>query len=109
MGQQSGVVEREIELRGSDGAAVPAFVAEPSGAKGAPRIVIAPEIFGLSPWVKSAARRLAPGGALIVEAGQGQSGEIQGLMTAAGLTLEWPAKTDLAGIRRAVAGRKAPS
>lgn len=62
MGQQSGVVEREIELRGSDGAAVPAFVAEPSGAKGAPRIVIAPEIFGLSPWVKSAARRLAKEG-----------------------------------------------
>jgi release factor glutamine methyltransferase len=56
----------------------------------------------------AAAQRLAPGGVLIVEAGQGQSGEIQGLMTAAGLTLERPAKTDLAGIRRAVAGRKMP-
>lgn len=62
MGQQGGFVEREIELRGSDGAAVPAFVAEPSGAPGAPRIVIAPEIFGLSPWVKSVTRRLAKEG-----------------------------------------------
>jgi hypothetical protein len=31
------------------------------------------------------------------------------MMAAAGLTLERPAKTDLAGIRRAVAGRKLPS
>lgn len=56
-----------------------------------------------------AARLLAPGGALIVEAGQGQSDAIQGLMMAAGLTLERPVKTDLAGIQRAVAGRKMPS
>jgi release factor glutamine methyltransferase len=59
--------------------------------------------------IPEAARLLLPGGALVVEAGRGQSGPIEGLMTAAGLTHERPAKADLAGIRRAVAGRKAPS
>jgi release factor glutamine methyltransferase len=58
--------------------------------------------------IPQAAQLLTPGGTLIVEAGLGQSGRIQGLMTAAGLTLQWPPKADLAGIPRAVAGRKAP-
>jgi release factor glutamine methyltransferase len=58
--------------------------------------------------IPQAAHLLAPGGTLIVEAGLGQSGYIQGLMTAAGLTFESPPKADLAGIPRAVAGRKAP-
>jgi len=58
--------------------------------------------------IPQAATLLAPRGALVVEAGHGQSDDIQGLMTAAGLTRERPAKTDLAGIRRAVAGRKLP-
>ena len=58
--------------------------------------------------VPQAARLLAHGGALVVEVGQGQSGKIEGLMMAAGLTLERPAKADLAGVRRAVAGRKLP-
>jgi release factor glutamine methyltransferase len=58
--------------------------------------------------IPQAARLLAPGGALVVEAGHGQSGEIQGLIDAAGLTCERPPKVDLAGIRRAVAGRKKP-
>jgi release factor glutamine methyltransferase len=58
--------------------------------------------------VPQAARLLGPGGALVVEAGQDQSGDIEGLMTAAGLTRERPPKADLAGIRRAVAGRKMP-
>jgi release factor glutamine methyltransferase len=58
--------------------------------------------------IPQAAHLLAGGGTLIVEAGLGQSGHIQGLMTAAGLTLQWPPKADLAGIPRAVAGRKAP-
>jgi release factor glutamine methyltransferase len=58
--------------------------------------------------IPQAARLLAPGGVLVVEAGQGQSGDIQGLMAARGLTLPAPAKADLAGIRRAVAGRKLP-
>jgi release factor glutamine methyltransferase len=58
--------------------------------------------------IPQAARLLAPGGALVVEAGHGQSGEIQGLIDAAGLTCEQPPKADLAGVRRAVAGRKKP-
>jgi carboxymethylenebutenolidase len=62
MGQKSGVVERDVELRATDGVQLPAFVAEPSGAPGAPRIVIAPEIFGVSSWVKSVARKLAQEG-----------------------------------------------
>ncbi|MEA2859449.1 MAG: release factor glutamine methyltransferase, partial [Methylobacteriaceae bacterium] len=51
---------------------------------------------------------LAPQGALVVEVGQGQSGDVGGLMTAAGLTLELPARADLADIPRAVGGRKMP-
>ncbi|MEA2914789.1 MAG: release factor glutamine methyltransferase [Bradyrhizobium sp.] len=58
--------------------------------------------------IPEAARLLRPGGALVVEAGHGQSGPIEGLMTAAGLTHDRPAKADLAGIPRAVAGRKLP-
>jgi release factor glutamine methyltransferase len=58
--------------------------------------------------IPQAAGLLAPRGGLIVEAGLGQSGHIQGLMTAAGLMLERPPKADLAGVPRAVAGRKAP-
>jgi release factor glutamine methyltransferase len=58
--------------------------------------------------IPQAARLLAPDGALVVEAGHGQSREIEDLMTAAGLTLTTPAKADLAGIPRAVAGRKLP-
>jgi release factor glutamine methyltransferase len=59
--------------------------------------------------IPQAARLLAQHGALVVEVGHGQSGDIEGLMTAAGLTLERPPKADLAGIHRAVAGRKLPS
>ncbi|WMT74754.1 peptide chain release factor N(5)-glutamine methyltransferase [Bradyrhizobium sp. Ash2021] len=58
--------------------------------------------------IPQAAGLLAPGGALVVEAGQGQSGPIQGLMTAAGLAPAGAPKADLAGIQRAVAGRKTP-
>jgi release factor glutamine methyltransferase len=58
--------------------------------------------------VPQAAGLLAPGGTLVVEAGLGQSGQIQDLMTSAGLTLQWPPKGDLAGVPRAVAGRKVP-
>jgi release factor glutamine methyltransferase len=59
--------------------------------------------------IPQAARLLLPGGALVVEVGQGQSAEVEGLMMAAGLMRERAAKADLAGIRRAVAGRKLPS
>jgi release factor glutamine methyltransferase len=58
--------------------------------------------------IPQAARLLKPGGALIVEAGCGQSGPISELMAASGLTSEGPPKVDLAGIPRAVAGRKPP-
>lgn len=58
--------------------------------------------------IPQAARRLAPGGILVVEAGHDQSGDIGELMTAAGLTQQKPPRADLAGIRRAVAGRKLP-
>jgi release factor glutamine methyltransferase len=53
-------------------------------------------------------RLLSSGGTVVVEAGQGQSGDIEALMTAAGLVLDGPPKADLAGIPRAVAGRKLP-
>jgi release factor glutamine methyltransferase len=58
--------------------------------------------------IPQAERLLKRGGALVVEAGQGQSGDIEALMTAAGLTVESPVKTDLAGISRAVSARKMP-
>jgi release factor glutamine methyltransferase len=58
--------------------------------------------------IPQAARLLAFRGVLVVEAGHGQSSAIGQLMTAAGLTRERPAKADLAGVLRAVAGRKLP-
>ncbi|MGY8707194.1 peptide chain release factor N(5)-glutamine methyltransferase [Bradyrhizobium sp. 18BD] len=58
--------------------------------------------------IPQAAERLAPGGALIVEAGQGQAGDIETLMAAAALTVDRPPKADLAGIPRAVSARKMP-
>ena len=58
--------------------------------------------------IPQAACLLVPGAVLVVEAGQGQSRDIEALMTAAGLTQERPPKADLAGIARAVAGRKLP-
>ncbi len=58
--------------------------------------------------IPQAAERLAPGGALIVEAGQGQAGDIETLMRAAALTVDRPPKPDLAGILRAVSAKKMP-
>jgi release factor glutamine methyltransferase len=58
--------------------------------------------------IPQAAERLAPGGALIVEAGQGQAGDIETLMTAAALSVDRPPRADLAGIPRAVSARKMP-
>jgi release factor glutamine methyltransferase len=58
--------------------------------------------------IPQAARLLRDGGALVVEAGRGQSVDVEGLMTAAGLTVAHPPKADLAGIPRAVGGRKMP-
>jgi release factor glutamine methyltransferase len=56
--------------------------------------------------IPQAAGLLAPRAALVVEAGEGQSAEIQALMTAAGLMPIIAPKADLAGIPRAVAGHK---
>ena len=58
--------------------------------------------------IPEAARLLAPGGTLIVEAGSGQSGAIAELMSASGLTSQQPPKADLTGIPRAVSGRIPP-
>jgi release factor glutamine methyltransferase len=51
---------------------------------------------------------LVPGGLLIVEVGQGQSRDVEALMTASGLAPEGSPRPDLAGIERGVAGRKRP-
>jgi release factor glutamine methyltransferase len=59
--------------------------------------------------IPQSAALLAPGSVLVVEAGQGQSGDIETLMRGSGLTVDGGPKTDLAGIFRAVTGRKMPS
>ncbi|MDP3691264.1 peptide chain release factor N(5)-glutamine methyltransferase [Bradyrhizobium sp.] len=59
--------------------------------------------------IPQAAQLLAPSGALVVEVGQGQHDDVRGLMMAAGLAPDGPAKADLAGIRRAVSCRRKPS
>jgi release factor glutamine methyltransferase len=58
--------------------------------------------------IPQSAALLASGGALVVEAGSGQSGAIETLMAGSGLTMDGRPKTDLAGIFRAVTGRKMP-
>jgi len=58
--------------------------------------------------IPQAAELLVPGGIVVVEAGTGQSGDIERLMAAAALTKTTDPKADLGGILRAVAGRKSP-
>jgi release factor glutamine methyltransferase len=58
--------------------------------------------------IPQAMQLLADGGVLVVEVGYDQAGEIEGLMTAAGIALASPPKADLAGIPRAIGGRKMP-
>jgi len=58
--------------------------------------------------IPQAARLLSPQGVLVVEVGHGQSEQVRALMMTEGLTPEKAAKADLAGIPRAVAGRKLP-
>jgi release factor glutamine methyltransferase len=55
-----------------------------------------------------ASRRLSPGGLLVLEIGQGQDEDVARLVAAAGLTVAGSARADLAGIGRAVMGRKMP-
>jgi release factor glutamine methyltransferase len=76
-----------------------------------PRTALDGGVDGLDAYralVPQAADRLTPGGALVVEGGKGQSGPIEALMTAAGLSVQDPVKTDLSGIFRAIAGLKMP-
>jgi len=56
--------------------------------------------------IPQAAGLLAPRAALVVEAGEGQSAQIQAVVPAAGLTPVIAPKADLAGLPRAVAGHK---
>jgi release factor glutamine methyltransferase len=55
--------------------------------------------------IPQAVSLLAPGGHLVVEAGLGQSGPIEAIMTNAGLTPATAPKADLAGIPRALTRR----
>jgi len=59
--------------------------------------------------IPQAAELLASGGALVVEAGEGQATIIETLMTASDLSPDRPPKADLAGILRAVSARKMSS
>ncbi|WP_426437955.1 peptide chain release factor N(5)-glutamine methyltransferase [Bradyrhizobium genosp. P] len=58
--------------------------------------------------IAQSAGLLAPNGLLVVEAGQGQSGDIDALMMVAGLSPTGLPKADLAGIPRAVSARRLP-
>lgn len=58
--------------------------------------------------IAQAAPLLAPGAALVVEAGQGQAARIEALMTDAGVVPSGPPRLDLSGISRAVGARKTP-
>lgn len=55
---------------------------------------------------RQAAGILKPGGALVIEIGIGQEGDVAQLMTAAGLILAGPSRLDLTGIARAMTGCK---
>lgn len=59
-------------------------------------------LFAYRAIAADARRLLAPGGALVVELGYQQFGDVCGIMTDAGLVPKGPAKPDLAGIPRAL-------
>ncbi|ERF79816.1 peptide chain release factor N(5)-glutamine methyltransferase [Bradyrhizobium viridifuturi] len=58
--------------------------------------------------ISQSAGLLASGGFLVVETGQGQSDDIEALMTASGLSPTGPPRADLGGIPRAVSARRPP-
>ena len=59
--------------------------------------------------IPQAAGLLRPGGAVVVEVGQGQARDVEGLMTRAGLSADLTSiREDLAGVSRTVLGRKNP-
>jgi release factor glutamine methyltransferase len=55
-----------------------------------------------------AARLLAPGGTLVLELGIGQADMVAGVLAAAGLSVDRPARNDLAGIARALTAWRKP-
>ncbi|MBV9531500.1 MAG: peptide chain release factor N(5)-glutamine methyltransferase, partial [Bradyrhizobium sp.] len=66
---------------------------------------------GLSSYrlvIPEAARLLADGGAVVLELGSGQSGQVERLMRAAGLVVTVPPVADLSGVPRAAGARKMP-
>ena len=58
--------------------------------------------------ISQSACLLSPHGALVVEVGQGQSNDVEALMTAAGLSPTGPPRADLGGIPRVVSARLLP-
>jgi release factor glutamine methyltransferase len=59
--------------------------------------------------IPQAAALLRPGGAVVVEVGLGQAHDVEAMMTKAGLSADLtPVRRDLAGVSRAVSGRKNP-
>jgi release factor glutamine methyltransferase len=60
--------------------------------------------------IPQAAGLLRPGGAVVVEVGQGQARDVEALMTKAGFTADLTSiRADMAGISRTVLGRKKPT
>lgn len=55
-----------------------------------------------------AGRLLAPRGTLVLELGIGQGEMVQGLLSAAGLAVEWPPRADLGGVPRALSAVNKP-
>jgi release factor glutamine methyltransferase len=73
-----------------------------------PRLALDGGADGLDPYraiVPAAARRIAPGGALIVEVGAGQAAEVSAMAARAGFTPT--VRRDLAGVERVVVARAA--
>jgi len=58
--------------------------------------------------ISQSAGLLAAGAVLVVEVGLGQSDDVEGLMTASGLSPTGPPRADLGGIPRAVSARRLP-
>lgn len=57
-----GLKEEAVSIKTSDGFAMPAFVARPTGAKSAPIICVVHEIFGVHEWIRDICRRFAKAG-----------------------------------------------
>lgn len=76
-----------------------------------PRAALDGGVDGLAAYrtlIPQAAQLLGEAGVLVVEAGYDQARDIEGLMITAGFSVPGPPKADLAGIPRAIGGRKMP-